>query len=344
MNEQRKKIAILMTLAGGGHVSAAKSLEQILGQQFEIVVINFYKDVIKSNDEEVYNCILKYNLSFLYWPIFIKLFRLKLLLLKNIYIKACRKYFKANKFDLIISVIPFFNDIIAKSIDTKFIILPTDLANPYPGYWYAKSDLIITCSDKLFQQAQNSGYSNAVAINSLPIRHEFYLPTTDFKPNHFIKNILITYGKTPPNKLIKWIRELSTIENIALTVICGKNQHLFNKINTFPNVTAYQFINNMREIIDSHQVVISKPGTTTIFEAINRRKYLLVEYNSNTMKQERYNAEFVSEHHYGKSFGTLTELKSKIIHLSTEKILYGEKLINPSQKIIQIVNQLIQKN
>lgn len=341
MNKQRKKIAILITVAGGGHLSVAKSLQQMLSSDFNVVIINFYSEVIKSKDENIYNRILKYNLSFLYWPLFIKLLRIKLFFLEKYYIKISHKYFKQNHFDLVISVIPFFNGIISESLNTKFAIIPTDLANPYPSYWYAKSDLIITCTNKLFEQAKILGYNNLKKISSLPLRQEFYLSKKIKTQTNNMLNVLIMYGKNPPNRLIDIIHKLYNISGIKITIICGENNLLFNELNKLENILVYELINNIHEIIDNNDVVITKPGPTTIVEVISRGKYLFVENGFNVMRHERYNLDFVVNNSYGEQFHTTDELIKKLLAFDPRNFLPKQILKAPNKELVQIINSLI---
>lgn len=344
-----------MTKAGGGHLSVAQSLQDMLKDRYQVEIINTYKDIIHSNNEDNYNKILKYNLSSLYWPVFVKLFRLQLWLFKNSYINRFRQYFATHKFDLVISVVPFLNEMISAAINTKFIILPTDLSNPFPTYWFAKADLIITCTTRLYQQAKDCGYTNIESIPSLPLRQKFYQPTTavtnnttphhpDTAQNSYSektrlpnrKKVLITYGKTPPNRLYSTIYALSILGNINLSVICGENSYLFNKVNALSNVKAYGFVDNINEIIDNNDIIITKPGPTTIFEILARGKYLLIEDNTKTMLHEKYNIHFVIDNKLGQAFANITELKHKMLNLG---IVNNQtyQFSKPNEKIRQII-------
>lgn len=345
---KKPKIAILMTIAGGGHLSVAKSLEQIFKNNYKVKIINFYQEIIHSKDEEIYNTILKYNLSFLYWPIFVKLFRIKLWLFKRIYIKSCKRYFRNNQFDLVISVIPFFNNIIYKSLNTRFIIIPTDLSNPYPAYWYSRSDLILTCTTKLFQQATKCGYEKVIMIPSLPLRKEFYLPLSANSKTSLDKpiNVLVIYGKNPPNRLFKIVCELSKILDVHITVICGENKYLFSTIEQLLNkITAYGLVSNIQEIIDKNDIIVTKPGPTTIFEGISRGKYLMVENTLNVTRHEKYNIDFLVNNNYGAFFNTIGDLTNKIVNLSRNPIIMNKKsFVSPQQQLLQIISNLIKKD
>jgi UDP-N-acetylglucosamine:LPS N-acetylglucosamine transferase len=157
------------------------------------------------------------------------------------------------------------------------------------------------------------------------------------KPN-LKKNVLITFGKTPANRIYSVINEISSLDGINLSVICGENSYIYRKIKTMSNIIAYQFVNNIHELIDDNDIIITKPGPTTIFEILARGKYMLIENNAKTMLHEKYNIDFILENKLGQSFATIKELKEKILSIDiSNKSKY--QFSSPREQIKQIISR-----
>lgn len=120
-------------------------------------------------------------------------------------------------------------------------------------------------------------------ITGIPIKPKFYDEYTDDQINELKKKFRIeedkkvillvagAHGVVPNvNKIVKYFTDE---EKIQLIVVCGKNRHLFNKLNRKfykpKNLHIYEFVNNMQELMRVSDIMITKPGGITMTEAAN---------------------------------------------------------------------------
>lgn len=137
----RKRITVLISSGGGGHIAAAESLTEILGEEFDVEVVNVIRDVLVPLDylnrltkghltgEDLYNYFLKKHQGRLIsW---MAAYGTKHFKPKKID-QAYELYLKKQDSlpDLIISACPFVNYGIvcaASRHDIPFLLIPTDL-------------------------------------------------------------------------------------------------------------------------------------------------------------------------------------------------------------------------
>lgn len=94
--------------------------------------------------------------------------------------------------------------------------------------------------------------------------------------------VLVTGGGAGLKISFKLVRELIGIEGINLVVVCGYNQKLYRQLEAFKlknqisNLILFGFTNQMYELINVSNVVVSKAGPATITEVLSQRKDLIV--------------------------------------------------------------------
>lgn len=84
-----------------------------------------------------------------------------------------------------------------------------------------------------------------------------------------------------------------------VTVVCGKNTKLQKKLQklNLPNVTVLGYCHHMAQLLKESDIIISKPGGVTTFEAIAAEIPLLAF--SPTLPQEQSNARFIEANQLG---------------------------------------------
>ena len=89
---------------------------------------------------------------------------------------------------------------------------------------------------------------------------------------------------------------------VQLILICGHNQKLAAELKKLPTrkpVAVVGFAQNVEYYMALSDFFIGKPGPGSISEALQFHLPVIVECNSKTLPQERYNAEWVTENGYG---------------------------------------------
>jgi len=138
---RRKKILVLITRGGGGHVAAGDSLKEILGDDFDVAVSNVITEIFSRHDpvhhftrgkysgEGFYNFLLKRHHSrFIQWLVsYTTSYTWRPRKVEN----SFQKYLQTSgQPDLIISATPFLNYGVLCAAEKKsipFLLVPTDL-------------------------------------------------------------------------------------------------------------------------------------------------------------------------------------------------------------------------
>ncbi len=250
-------------------------------------------------------------------------------------VKLLRAYWAQHPTDLVLSVIPHFNREIADSLrpggtktaDTHtfaenanvwgtpaFVTLITDLADYPPHFWIEReSEYIIVGTDRARQQALTIGH---------PADHIFQTSGMILKPKFYEKTAIdriaerkrlgleadcptgiVLFGGYGSQVMADIARQLNEAgSGVQLILICGHNEKLAAKLKNLParkpNLVV-GFAQNVEYYMALADFFIGKPGPGSISEALQFHLPVIVECNSSTMPQERYNAEWVTEKGYG---------------------------------------------
>ncbi len=244
-------------------------------------------------------------------------------------VKALRAYWAQHPADLVLSVIPHFNREIAESLrpvgtkmpgtgipgtGTPFVTLITDLADYPPHFWIEReSEYIIAGTERARQQALTMG---------LPADHIFLTSGMILKPKFFEKTTvdrvaerkrlglepdcptgIVLFGGHGSQVMVDITKKLNEAgSGVQLILICGHNQKLavqLKGLQTRKPIAVVGFAQNVEYYMALADFFIGKPGPGSISEALQFHLPVIVECNSKTLPQERYNAEWVTEKGYG---------------------------------------------
>jgi hypothetical protein len=324
----KKKILFCITDSGGGHRSVANSIKDHIGDSYEIKIINIYVDVFKTKGEILYNkLILEKCFTRLYWPILVPYLKLNLNLRRRKLIKQLSGVWKQENPDLIISLMPFVNALVATSIKRtiphcQFWICMTDMINPEnsAGYWFCNCDRLLVPTQKAFEQAQSSDYhfSDINLLNGIIINKKYVYHKCNKKLNDFPQNkIVISFGKYCSIKRVGSLTKLISLNFPTKTIIvlCGTNNKLKECLITknYNNVKAIGFTQKAQDFFANSDLLIGKPGPTTISEALILKTYVLCDIRG-IMKQEIATVNFLKEYpSYGSIFAKPADLIKKIV-------------------------------
>lgn len=172
-----QKIIIFTSPGGGGHLSASNALQSYLKDSYHVASFFLLADVLKSFDpfyyitggkrsgEQTYNFLMIHNqwrlINIIYY-----LGRLYFKPFKRFMRKKIVSFLKEQEADMVISVIPIFNDVImqaAQELDIPFLLIPTDLdirsfCYNIKGAYHKKFHLSLAFNDPVIkEQAQQFG-------------------------------------------------------------------------------------------------------------------------------------------------------------------------------------------
>ena len=325
-----RKLTIIFHHAGGGHRSAAEALKATLSNQehpWDVSVLDIQElldplDVVRRATglriQDTYNLILRKGWT-RFTPQLLLLLQGTIRLYYAPIVKALRAYWTQHPADLVLSVIPHFNRAIAESLatdckKTPFVTLITDLADYPPHFWIEReSEYIIVGTERARQQALTLGHpaDHIFQTSGMILKPKFYEKTTVDRVAERKRlgletdcpTGIVLFGGHGSRVMVDITKKLNEAgSGVQLILICGHNQKLaaqLKRLQTRKPIAVIGFVQNVEYYMALADFFIGKPGPGSISEALQFDLPVIVECNSKTLPQERYNAEWVTEKGYG---------------------------------------------
>ncbi len=329
-----RKLTIVFHHAGGGHRSAAEALKATLSGQehpWDVTLLDFQElldplDLLRRATglriQDTYNLILRKGWT-RFTPQLLVVLQGTIRAYHSPIVKALRAYWAQHPADLVLSVIPHFNRAIADSLRpvtrtpgtrTPFVTLITDLADYPPNFWIEReSEYIIAGTERARQQALTMGHPDGhiFRTSGMILKPRFYEKTTvdrvaerkrlGLEPD--CPTGIVLFGGHGSQVMVDITRKLNEAgSGVQLILICGHNQKLAAELRKLPTskpIAVVGFAQNVEYYMALADFFIGKPGPGSISEALQFHLPVIVECNSKTLPQERYNAEWVTEKGYG---------------------------------------------
>jgi hypothetical protein len=326
MTEGRtKKVHIVFHDAGGGHRNAAISLKAILEQQkrpWDVELVQFQEltdhlDVLRRltgiRIQEQYNTLLRNGWTYGATSL-LRVLQTIIRIFHGPLVKLLAKNWQAHPADLLVSVIPHFNRELYESWSLAcpgkpFVTLITDLADFPPRFWIEPipEQYVIGGTEKAVEQARAFRHDDAhiFGTSGMISRPDFYVEeavdVAAVKKEMGLREDLPTaivlfggYGSGVMFKIAERLDEAGV--PLQMIQICGRNEKLAEKFRArkwkYP-VHVVGFTKEVHRLMRTADFMIGKPGPGSIAEAMVRKLPVLIECNSWTLPQERYNAEWV---------------------------------------------------
>ena len=296
------KVLILTVPAGGGHYHTAKAIKEHLSRdaKTECRIL----DVAKHGNKFVSAVISKgYVLVSTYLPWGYRFFYNLMdkrtrhsytfvsYLLDLLLGKKLTEYIKEYKPEVIVSTHLFATVVLnlqAKKhkTDAKLISIITDFT-VHPMWEQAKSDYFITASELLNDEAEKkfTTTQNVLPLG-IPIKSSFIqtMPKDDACKKANIENkftVLVMMGSFGyGNAAGKIIQKLDNLEeDFQIIVVCGSNERMKKKIesqNFKKEVIVYGFCENISELMDCCDCIVTKPGGLSLSEALAKNTPIIL--------------------------------------------------------------------
>lgn len=326
-----QKIHVIFHDAGGGHRNAAVALQNIATQQqrpWQVELIQFQEltdrfDVLRRvtgiRIQEQYNVLLQngWTLGSVY---LLRLLQATIRLFHRPLVNLLENFWRQNPADLLVSVIPHFNREICESWNRvypgrPFVTLITDLADFPPRFWIEplQEQYVIAGTERAAEQARALGHDDAhiFRTSGMILRPDFYAPDNSdpialrkelgLRPD--LTTAMVLFGGHGSRVMYDIAVRLDDAQApLQLILICGRNEELAAKFAARPwrmPVKVIGFTKEIHKLMRAADFLIGKPGPGSIAEAMVRKLPVLIECNSWTLPQERYNAEWVAENRVG---------------------------------------------
>lgn len=326
----RPKIDFVFFDAGGGHRSAATALLSVIESRqrpwdARMVDLN---DILQPTDvlkkitghglEDIYNLILKNG-----WTLgstqLLPVMHLIIRLFHGQQVRLIADFWRSGPPDLLVSMIPNFNRALHQGIErarpgTPIVTILTDLADYPPHFWLEKHRQDIICgSGRAVEQALAFGHppERIHRVSGMILRPSFYdLAPVDRESGRASLGLdpavptgIVLFGGQGAPVMEDIAQRLDALGRpLQLILMCGHNAKLAGKLRArrfrMP-VHVQEFTTEVPRLMQLADFFVGKPGPGSISEAIHMGLPVIVECNSWTLPQERYNAEWIREHGVG---------------------------------------------
>lgn len=321
-----RELTIVFFDAGGGHRNAAEALKSKLQTQahpWYVRLMNLQErldpiDLVRRTTglriQDTYNQILRKG-----WtrptPYLLVLLRAAIQLRHRRIVSLLEQHWRQHSADVVLSVIPLFNRAIAESLrntapDTAFATLLTDFADFPPHFWMEQeSEFLICGTEHAQEQALRMGHSHerVFRTSGMILKPSFYeersIDVASERKQLGLEPLMPTgivlfggHGAPVMTEIAGKLQECA--DDLQLIMICGHNQRLredLRKLRQRKPMLVEGFTPDVAYYMRLADFFIGKPGPGSISEALKCRLPVIIERNSKTIPQERYNAQWVTE-------------------------------------------------
>jgi processive 1,2-diacylglycerol beta-glucosyltransferase len=322
-----RRVLIFSASTGGGHNQVAAVLRDELEQNgYETTVIDFLKES---------NRFLDFLLASGYNHLAVRSARLYGLIYRtsnnkrvDTRLKAVLSRILRNKInaavisfhpDLIICTHPIIVNVLGLLKARSQVVLPvisviTDF-DAHHMYISKYIDAYITtpCIETKKALLQGGIAENKIFPCGIPVKRDFFRQPERFQSAGRF-SVLLMGGSLGGKYLARVINVL--LDNphpLKITVVCGRNYRLkrnlqlkYQNIPSGKEIIIYGFCHNIAELMDSADLLISKPGGITTSEAIAKQLPILIPYA--IPGQEEENARILAENHLALKAGKISEI------------------------------------
>jgi hypothetical protein len=342
--------------AGGGHRSAALALQAVVeasSYDWNVRLVNL-QEVLDSLDvfrkvtgirlEDLYNGALAKGWT-LGSTILLPIMHGVIRMYHPAQVKLLSEYWARQKPGMVVSLVPNFNRALFESLrssipETPLVTILTDLADYPPHFWMEKQDQYLICgTQRALDQARQLGYDDrhALKTSGMILRPQFYEPQRlDVKAelkalglNPELPTGMVLFGGEGSAVMAAIAERLGNSSlDLQLIMVCGKNQTVRRRIQamkTRNTIYTEGFTKRIPFYMGLSDFFIGKPGPGSISEAIKMKLPVIVERNSWTLPQERYNADWVTEQGVGVVLQNFREIEPAVRGLVKSGSLYVMK-------------------
>ncbi|MBA4076365.1 MAG: hypothetical protein C0508_15080 [Cyanobacteria bacterium PR.023] len=325
------RIGLFFSDTGGGHRSATEALQagilKVLAERFSHYNVEVQIDSIVENSHpinrsfvQIYNYLLRHQQSamkYYYW--FIETFKpndskFGWMITRPYVVKTLHDM----KADLVVSVHPMSNQYIARGLresglrsKTKLVTVVTDPNGDFWSGWACHdADLTIVPNDLAQQRLIELGVEpSKIAIMGMPV-HPAFISAPSCSPEEFrqslgldkdLPTICINSGWAGGGNMIAIYRALKAVKRkVQVVFLCGHNVKLYESLkkevgqSVIPTAVL-PFHDSMADVMAACDLMVTKAGGLTSFEAVARRLPMAIDMITTPMPQEYGTARMLVE-------------------------------------------------
>lgn len=328
LESTEKTILILTAQFGAGHISAANAIRDYINEKdssYNIVIQNFInasvprinKPMVKMYENNTKYMPELYN----YYYYLKKSFNPKYDISHLIYTPKLSEYILELNPHLIISTFPLAASCVynfnLKHSDNQIpcMTVITDVVDSYE-WIYPNTDMYFVPSNEIKNRLVQKGLSpNTIKVTGVPINKKFHIDKKEFIQGKY-RLLLLGGGRGLfdfDENFMHWIDDFvgNYSDVLDVTIVTGKNKKLYEHLtqkHPVNNINVLGFVTNMHELIQEHDLMLTKPGGATLFEAIHSQTPIIVKLPK--VGQEIENAKFIVDKGIGIIYNDDDDLKN----------------------------------
>ncbi len=320
----RKKILYLYSDTGGGHRAAANSLiagvKKLIGDEIEQEAI----DVFASGSSflnifaRAYAPVIRYAPWFWRFLWFSSNDDRRLAMMEKIaspfILNKIAKIFREKSPDILVSVHPLVNHLSINALKKNgqhipFVTVGMDPVDLHKSWVSPETNVMVVATEEAKKICMAEGLpENKIKVLGIPIdprfadKHDKDASKEKIGLKRDLYTVLVMGGGEGAGNIGEIVDRLNKeAGGLQLIVICGRNEALKSKLESmklnFPS-KIYGFTNEVPEIMDASDIIITKGGPGAIFEALAKDLPMII--TSWLPGQEEGNVKYVLEHKIGR--------------------------------------------
>jgi UDP-N-acetylglucosamine:LPS N-acetylglucosamine transferase len=333
MDERAKKFLIITSATGGGHTSAAAAIADGL-KRFSApdCLVNIARAIEESHFlarklADFYNYLLRHHQPLMkYYYAAIERFKPnESNLIYRLGVNYLRQLFERFCPQVVISVHPMTQHLFARVMKELGLLdtipLVTVVTDPCYGFWrgWACEDvsLYLVATEEAQQQLIDYGISpEKIKICGIPIHPKFQYENEEERataraelgldPEKFTVFVNAGWigGGNIPRIFEQMIDEGRQLENAQAIFLAGQNQELQTEVTRLAKRSAFPikiigYTDAMEKLMRAADVMVSKLGGLTTFEALASRLPIIADVTTRPMPQESQTANLLARHKAG---------------------------------------------
>jgi hypothetical protein len=330
-----RRVDLIFFDAGGGHRAAAMALAAAARQQHRswypnpvnlrdlLGSIDFIHNTIGVRFEDFYNGLLKRGLT-VGSGAMLRFSQMLIAYKHRREVALLGRHWRAPAPALVMSLIPNFNraifeglraaDDAARRAPTPMVTVLTDFADHPPHFWMECQEQYFICgSARAVEQAREMGHppQRIFRTSGMIVRPEFYQPlelSRDYERRRLglradLPTGLVMFGGYGSHRMVAIARRVAASRlKTQLIFLCGHNQPLKQRLSAMRLPYPHRvegFTPQPHYFMRLADYFIGKPGPGSLSEAWLMGLPVIVEHNTRTMVQERYNTEWIRQQRLG---------------------------------------------
>ncbi len=335
----RPYIDLIFFDAGGGHRAAANALNSVLKQQgkdWDVRLVNLqelldpldvFRKITGIRLQDLYNRMLNKG-----WTLgsaqLLRGVQMVISLNHGPAVRLLARHWEQTRPDMLVSLVPNLNRVMYDAFrkarpNAPYVSILTDFADYPPHFWIERDQrqYFICGTDRAVAQAGELGHprERIFRASGMIMRPTFHEPVEldraaerkrlGLDPDR--PAAIVMFGGQGSRVMLDIAARLGRSGlPLQLIMICGRNEALASRLRAMRLAVPMHVEGFTQEIpyfMSLADFFIGKPGPGSISEAIAMRLPVIVERNSWTLPQERYNDEWVLENRVGFVVGNFRE-------------------------------------